>query len=107
MGKGKGKEILGSIISFASGLVGVKNPAIGLAIGLIKKKPVGQQVKEFMDKNKQSVASGEGNTDFAGVFGSVMGGLIVIGFTSYLALATYLLVTEKITFEQFLQMICF
>lgn len=104
MGKGKGKAILGSIISFASGLVGIKNPAIGLAIGLIKKKPVGQQVKEFMDKNKQSVAAGEGNTDFAGVFGSVMGGLIVIGFT---ALATYLLVTEKITFEQFLQMICF
>jgi len=48
----------------------------------------------------ESEIGGEGNVDYSGIIGSIIGGVVVL-------LGSYMLATGEITFEQFIEMCSF
>ncbi len=96
MGKGKGKKIFKGAVSLISGIIGIKNPAVGLGIGAVKGivGGIGGQFKKHMAKNQESEVGGVSNLDWAGLIGSVLGGAAVI-------FGLVLVAMGKISWEQF------
>jgi len=99
MGNGKGKKILGGVLSFASGLIGLKSPVVGLAKVLTS--GVKDQAVKFLDKNKASEVGGEGKNDWAGLVGAIVSGIILIAI---IGVGLYLLLTGKITMDEFIEL---
>lgn len=89
------KKILKHVLSMASGVIGLKNPVVGLIIG--SATGIKDQIVKFKKKNKESDVAGEGNVDYSGIIGSVVGGVVVL-------VSLYMLLTGHISIEQFIEM---
>lgn len=75
----KNNNILKGVWSFAKGVIGKSNPVVGMALGAVE--GVVRQVKD----NKASDVGGKGQRDYAGLIGSIVGGVVAI-YGSYLVI---------------------
>jgi hypothetical protein len=92
------KKLLGNALSLIKGAIGVKNPVAGIVIGAAV--GVKDQFIKYKKKNKESETGGEGNVDYSGIIGSVIGGTVVL-------VGSYMLMTGKITVDEFIEMCSF
>jgi len=76
MKKKLGKKILKNAFSLVSGVIGIKNPVAGFVIGAT----VGlkDQFLKHKKENMESEIGGEGNVDYSGIIGSIIGGVVVL-----------------------------
>jgi|11_taG_2_1085331.scaffolds.fasta_scaffold16377_3 hypothetical protein len=96
MSNGKGKKLIGGLISFASGLAGKSNPFVGASLQVAKL--LKGKVIDHIEKNKASEIGGEGKTDFAEYAG-------ILAFVVLAGIGLVFVAQGKITFEQLIQLI--
>lgn len=96
MSNGKGKKLIGGLISFASGLAGKSNPVVGASLQVAKL--LKGKVIDHIEKNKASEIGGEGKTDFAEYAG-------ILAFVVLAGIGLVFVAQGKITFEQLIQLI--
>jgi hypothetical protein len=96
MSNGKGKKLIGGLISFASGLAGKSNPFVGVSLQVAKL--LKGKVIDHIEKNKASEIGGEGKTDFAEYAG-------ILAFVVLAGIGLVFVAQGKITFEQLIQLI--
>jgi len=96
------KNVLNGVWSFAKGMAGKANPAVGagMLVGEVVVKSAimtVDKVKNHFKKNVNSKVGGEGNIDWAEILGSITGLVIVLA-------GVYMFVTGQISIDDLINL---